>query len=209
MKISLSRLITLFSTMTLSLCSSLALAQSQQTYSGWTLSTNVDQININHEVANRPDVMVADSATAIGLAGEYFRSDSNMIYAIGLNYIMYNDNNEFSQYVEDNWYNGRNYEESDANAFMIFAEAGPKIYFGADNLSFFSARAGISAILDSTRSISYCSDCYSEDININGGLYGALGIGHSFDRFDLSLQFQQYFTGDIDNSLRLQVGFTF
>jgi len=36
-----------------------------------------------------------------------------------------------------------------------------------------------------------------------------LGVGHSFDRFDIGLQFQQYFSGDLDNSLRLRISSSF
>ena len=199
----------------ISLSSTLAVAHNQQADSGWSISGNVDHINIDHQAANRVDVMVAESATAIGIAGEYVDAGS-LTYAIGLNYIMYNDNNEFSQYVEDNWsddwdddWDSYSYEESNANAFMLFAEVGPTIYFGADEMSFFSVRGGVSGIFDSTRAINYCSDCYSENINLDGGLYGALGIGRTLSSFDISLQFQQYFTGDIDNSLRLKMAFNF
>ncbi len=216
MSITLSKFITAWIIVVCSLGSSFALAHNQQAYGSWSISTNVDHINIDPEAASRPDVMVADSATAFGVAGEYLSAGSDMTFAIGLNYIMYNDNNEFSQYVEDNWnddwyddWDSGSYEESDANAFMLYAEVGPTLYIGADDMSFFSVRGGVSAILDSTRSISYCSDCYSEDINLDGGLYGSVGIGHTFNRFDLSLQFQQYFTGDIDNSLRFKAAFNF
>jgi hypothetical protein len=216
MSITLPKFITACTFIVCGFGSPLVLAHNQPAYGSWSIATNLDHINIDSEAANRPDVMVDDSATALGVAGEYLFSGSDMAFAVGLNYIMYNDNNEFSQYVEDNWnddwyddWDDGSYEESDATAFMLFAEVGPKIYFGPDELSFFSVRGGASVIFDSTRSISFCSDCYSEDINLDGGLYGALGIGHSFSRFDLSLQFQQYFTGDIDNSLRLKAAFNF
>ena len=180
----------------------------QQDYSGWSWSGNVDHISIKNDVANRPDIQIGSQATALGLAAEYFTSSSEMTYSVGLNYIMYNDNNEFYQYV-DNYWNGTSYQQSDANAMMLYVEAGPKYRLGADGMSFFTARAGGSWIFDSTRSISNCSDCYSEDLNINGGLYGTLGIGHNFGNVEISLQFQQYFTGDLDNSVRLKVSSSF
>ena len=180
----------------------------QQDYSGWSWSANVDHITIDKEVANRPDILLSQSATAIGLGAEYFTSESEMTYSIGLNYIAYNDNNEFEQYVYDHW-NGSRYEKSDANAIMVYAEAGPKYRFGVDGSNFFTVRGGFSQIFASSRSIGYCDDCYSEDLDIKGGLYGSLGVGHSFNSFDLGLQFQQYFTGDLDNSLRLKISTTF
>lgn len=176
-------------------------------YSGWSWSGNIDHIGITKEVANRPDVLVGTDATAIGFAGEYFTSASEMTYTLGFNYLMYNDNNEFEQYVHD-WY-GSSYQQSDASAMMLYAEAGPRYRFGARGMSFFTARAGVSGIFASSRSISNCSNCYSEDINIDGGLYGVLGVGHNFGNVDISLQFQQYITGDLDNSLRLKFSTSF
>ena len=105
----------------------------QQDYSGWSWSANVDHITIDKDVANRPDIMLSQSATAIGFAAEYFTSENEMTYSVGLNYIAYNDNNEFEQYVYDHW-NGSHYEQSDANAVMVYAEAGPKYRFGADGM---------------------------------------------------------------------------
>ncbi len=212
MNITLNRLICNSALAALCSFSALTLAQDQPTYSGWTITANLDHINFDSAAASRPDVLISESGTAIGLAGEYLDSGRSMTYVVGLNYIIYNDNNEFAQYVQDYWYNDRydgSYEESSANALMLFAEAGPKIHFGTYHSSFFSARVGVSQIFDSTRSIDFCSDCYSEDIDIEGGFYGSLGIGHSFDQFDIGAEFQQYFSGDIDNSLRLKMAFSF
>lgn len=183
--------------------SSLALA-AEQTYSGWSWAAHVDHINITEDVANRPAVLVGESATAIGAAAEYFTSANDMVYAVGLNYIFYNDNNEFAQYIDSYW-SGYGYEESDAGAFMAYAELGPEYHFGADGLSFFTVRGGYSGIFASERAIDNCDNCYSEDINIDGGLYGLVGIGRSVGPVDLSLQFQQYFNGDLDNSFRFMI----
>lgn len=203
------RLPLLLTTLITAVASPFAFADNyQQDYSGWSWSANVDHLTIDKEVANRPDILLSQSATAIGFGAEYFTSESEMTYSLGFNYIAYNDNNEFEQYVHDHW-NGDRYEQSDANAIMVYAEAGPKYRFGVDGMNFVTVRGGFSSIFASSRSISYCDNCYSEDLDIEGGLYGSLGVGHSFNHFDLSLQFQQYFTGDLDNSLRLKISTTF
>jgi hypothetical protein len=111
--------------------------------------------------------------------------------------------------VRDNWYGDEGYEESDANALMLFAEYGPKYRFGQDNMSFFTVRGGVSGMLASERSISNCSNCYEEDIEIDGGVYGVLGIGQTLGSLDLSLQFQQYLSGDLDNTVRLKLSGAF
>jgi hypothetical protein len=186
----------------------LALAQSgnQARQTGWSWSGHADHINIDKEAA--AGQWIEDTAFAIGGAAEYYASDSENTLSLGASFIFYRDNAEFSQYVEDYW-GDEGYEESDANAFMLFAEYGPKYRFGQDNMSFFSVRGGVSGILGSERSISNCSDCYSEDIEIDGGVYGVLGVGQTLGAVDISLQFQQYFSGDLDNTLRLKISGAF
>lgn len=192
-------------------CSQLAIAQSGNSaplrQTGWSFSGHVDHVNIDKEAAAEPDAYVKDTATAVGAAAEYYSSDSENTLSLGASILFYRDNAEFSQYVRD-WYGG-GYEDSDANAFMLFAEYGPKYRFGRDNMSFFLVKGGISGILASERGISNCSNCYEEDIEIDGGAYGVVGIGQTLGSLDISLQFQQYFSGDLDNSLRLKIAGAF
>jgi hypothetical protein len=175
-------------------------------YTGWSWSGHVDHINIDKEAAFSQGIK--DTAIAVGGAAEYYSSNSENTLSLGINVLFYRDNAAFGQYVDDYW-SGVDYEESDANAFMLFAEYGPKYRFGRDNMTFVTIRGGISGILASERSISNCRNCYSEDIEIDGGVYGVIGIGQTLGRLDLGLQFQQYFSGDLDNSLRLKLSGAF
>lgn len=186
----------------------LAYAQNTNTVrqTGWSWSGHADHINIDKEAA--ASQWIEDTAFAIGGAAEYYASDSENTLSLGASMLFYRDNAAFSQYVED-WWGDYSYEKSDANAFMLFAEYGPKYRFGRDNMSFFSVRGGVSGILGSERSISGCNNCYEEDIEIDGGLYGVLGIGQTLGSIDISLQFQQYFTGDLDNTFRLKISGAF
>jgi len=175
-------------------------------YTGWSWSGHVDHVAIDSEAA--AEQWIEDSATAIGGAAEYYSSKTENTLVLGASVLLYHDNAEFAQYVEDYW-GDVDYTESDATAFMLFAEYGPKYRFGQDNMSFFSVRGGVSGILASERSISNCSNCYSEDIEIDGGVYGVLGIGQTLGSLDLSLQFQQYLSGDLDNTIRLKLSGAF
>ncbi len=170
-------------------------------YSGWSWSGHVGTLNLDSKVAYNE--YVKDSAWVAGVAAERYSSDSNLTFLIGLDFIGYDDEASFRQNTTD----GR--KSSDASAVMGYVEFGPRIPFGADKSNYFIAHAGLSGIFSSERSISNCSNCYSEDIDITGGFYGALGVGHSFGNLDLGLQFQQYFSGDIDNSLRLRLSSSF
>lgn len=185
-----------------------ALAQSNDNvrHTGWSFSGHADHVNIDKEAA--AEQWIEDTAFAIGAAAEYYASDSENTLLLGASILFYRDRAEFSQRVED-WWGYDSYEESSANAFMLFAEYGPKYRFGQDNMSFFSVRGGVSGILGSERSISNCGNCYSEDIEVDGGVYGVLGVGQTLGSIDVSLQFQQYFSGDLDNSIRLKIAGAF
>lgn len=203
---------TALKSLTLGVClaasSQFALAQADQNprQTGWSWSAHVDHINLDKQAA--AEQWIEDTALAVGGAAEYYASDSENTLSLGASLLFYNDNAEFSQYVRDHWGHG-SYEESDANALMLFAEYGPKYRFGQDNMSFFTVRGGVSGILASERSINDCRNCYSEDIEIDGGVYGVLGIGQTLGSLDLSLQFQQYLSGDLDNSIRLKISGAF
>ena len=175
-------------------------------YTGWSWSGHIDHVTIDSEAA--AEQWIEDSATAIGGAAEYYSSTTENTLVLGASVLLYRDNAEFAQYVEDYW-GDVDYTESDATAFMLFAEYGPKYRFGSDNMSFVTVRGGVSGILASERGISNCSNCYSEDIEIDGGVYGVLGIGQTLGSLDLSLQFQQYLSGDLDNTLRLKLSGAF
>ncbi len=183
-----------------------AVAQQYPATPGWSWSGHIEHMTFDEEAAW--DAGIADNATAIGFAVERFQNTNEYTWSLGANFIFYNDDDEFAQYVEDYW-GDVDYQESDASAISIFADYGPRYRFGADKLSFFTVRGGGTAIVYSERGIGNCTDCYSEDIDINGGVYGLIGIGRSTNVLDWSLQFQQYFSGDIDNVIRLKISGTF
>ncbi len=181
--------------------SAVAATPKEQAYSGWSWSAHVGTLSIDSKVAEQQGI--DDSAWVIGLAAERYSSDSIMTITLGADFIGYGDNYSFSQ----NTNKGR--KSSDASGALIYAEFGPRMPFGKDDTNYFVAHVGASGMINSERGISYCLDCYSEKIDVNGGLYGVLGVGHRFNSFDLGLQFQQYFSGDLDNSLRLRISSSF
>lgn len=170
-------------------------------YSGWSWSAHVGSLNIDSKVARQQGIK--SSAWVIGAAAERYSSDSILTFVVGVDLVGYSDNYSFSQ--ETN----KGEKDSDASAAMVYAEFGPRLPFGKDNNNYFIAHAGVSGIFSSERGIGNCTNCYSEDIDVKGGLYGVLGVGHTFNNFDLGLQFQQYMTGDLDNSLRLRISTSF
>ena len=175
-------------------------------YTGWSWSGHLDHVTIDTQAAD--EQRIENTATAFGGAAEYYSSTTENTLVLGGSILFYRDNAEFAQYVEDYW-GDIDYAESDATAAMLFAEYGPKYRFGQNNMSFFTVRGGVSGIFGSERSISNCRNCASEDIDIDGGVYGVVGIGQTLGSLDLSLQFQQYFSGDLDNTIRLKLSGAF
>jgi len=178
----------------------------RSSHGNWSWSGHIDHVTFDEEAA--AEAFIEDTATALGFAAEYYTNTSENTLSLGMNILFYRDNAAFGQYVEDYW-GDVDYSESDASAIMLYAEYGPKYRFGQDNMSFVVVRGGASGIFASERTIANCSDCYSEDIEMDGGVYGIVGIGQTLGSLDLSLQFQQYFSGDLDNALRLKLSGAF
>lgn len=167
--------------------------------STWAFTFGVEQIAFDQEQAQRE--LIDDSATALILEGEYF-FHSHYSLTLGLAFLPYDDDASFSQDTTGG------YKSSDASGMPIYGELGYKRFFGANAKTYITARAGVSAMVASERSISYCSNCYEEDINIDGGVYAMLGagvrLGHSWT---LGLHYKNYFSGDIDNAVG--IGFSY
>ena len=164
--------------------------------SGWSWSGHVANLNVDSKAAQEQHV--EDSAFVFGFAAERYSNTNMFTFTVGVDFIAYDDQRSFSQNTTGG------VKDSDASAILAYVEYGPRFVFGSDKANYVTAHAGFSGIFASSRGIGYCTNCNSEDINLDGGAYGSLGIGHSFTSFDIGLQFQQYFTGDLDNSLRLR-----
>ena len=184
------------------ICSpALAIAAQSQDSGGWSWSAHIANLNMDSKVAEEQGVN--DSIFVLGAAAERYFTGSDFTFSLGLDLLLFDDKDGFSNQTTG----GR--KSSSASGGMLFAEYGTKINFGENHQNFVEARAGYSGLLSASRSISYCDGCDSEDIEFDGGTYGLLGVGHSFTSFDLGLQFQQYFSGDLDNSLRLKISTVF
>jgi hypothetical protein len=166
----------------------------------WNFSVDLDSMKINSDAAERE--YIDDKATVLGFAAEYDTGKNGIVVGGGFDLISYDDNAGFDQNTN------RGNKSSNASGSLLYVEAGPTLHFGTEAKAFFDARLGYSHMMQSERSIDYCSNCYSEDINIDGGAYGTLAIGRLLgDHFALSLEYQQFFSGDLDNSLGLKFGY--
>ncbi len=148
---------------------------------------------------------ISDSAFGLKLGWEIKEQD--FIYGFGIHSYMYDDAHSFSQQVESTW-GSRSTEESDASGLALFGELGMSVA-RANNLDF-QVLAGIELMLVSDRSIAYCSDCYSQDIDVNSGLYVLPRVAlHANESFTLGVQYQHFFGGDLQSIPSAWIQFSF
>ena len=165
----------------------------------WAFNFGVEQVSFDKEKAY--EEYIDDSATALVIEGEYFFR-SHYSVTLGLEFLPYDDNAGFRQATTDGE------KSSDASGMSIYGEVGYKRFFGPNDKTYITARGGMSIMLSSERSISNCSNCYDEDIEIDGGFYGMLGLGVRLgDAWALGVHYKNYFTGDIENAVGLTVSY--
>lgn len=123
-------------------------------------------------------------------------------FNFGMSFIFYDDKGEFYQGVIDP-FGYYTVEDSDADAFHVYFEGGPKMPFS--DFSTLDVKLGYSLPLVSERSIDYCDYCYSEDIDIDAGFYGKAGITLSSRNVSFVSQYKYYF--DEDNGITDSVVF--
>lgn len=165
----------------------------------WAFNFGVEKVSFDKKKASLE--LIDDSATALVVEGEYFFS-SHYSVTIGLEFLPYDDEASFRQDTTGG------YKSSDASGMPIYGELGYKRFFGPNDKTYVTARAGMSVMLSSERSISNCSNCYEEDIDIDGGFYGLLGAGVRLGQsWALGVHYKGYFTGDIENAVGINVSY--
>lgn len=112
-------------------------------------------------------------------------------FNFGMSFISYDDQGEFGQAVIDP-YGFYTVENSDADAFHLYFEGGPNMPFS--DFSTLDLKLGYSLPIVSERSIDYCEGCYSEDIDIDGGLYGKTGISIGSNNVSFVSQYKYFFS---------------
>ena len=163
-------------------------------YSGWMLGIGYYGL----DKQNARQQLIGDSATFVKMGWE--GQIGMLVYGVGMNGFLLKDKGSFSERVEDNFGN-RSTESSDADAFGAYGELGVSFAFASSNK--FDLVGGFD-ILSADRSIGNCSDCRSEDIQLDGGLYLEPRLRMMSDSgFIFSIGYRKYMTGDINGGLNL------
>lgn len=170
---------------------------SSQLYGG------LGSVSFDPQVAASMAAQIDDSAFALEFGYER-RLKSGFVWGAGINFYSYSDNAGFSVITESQFGSVKR-SDSDASAFTGFGELGYS--FTPNKKVALSLMAGYERVFTSSRSISNCRNCPSEDIDIDAGAYLTPKVVYTFDNnWTLGLSYNGYVSGDIDNMVMLQIG---
>lgn len=169
-----------------------------------TIYLSAGEVALDSKIADSEGV--GDKPTYVRFAWEAQKHTG--IFGAGMSIFMYSDHESFSQRVERNYGGGRSTESSSAEAVNLYGEGGYS-HQATDNV-YFDILGGYELVLQSERSISYCSDCYSEDIDVDSGLYITPRMKVIADNgFTFLLAYHHYLSGDAEQGLSVGLGYTF
>ncbi|MEW6990264.1 outer membrane beta-barrel protein [Colwelliaceae bacterium 6441] len=163
--------------------------------------------NIDSEVADQE--LIDDSATyiRIGWEGKKQLENNAIIFGAGISGLLYSDNAKFKQEVKST-FGKHSTASSSAESFGAYAELG--YYHSLNERADLGVFAGYDFAFSSSRSISNCSDCKSEDIDVDTGLYIMPKVKFAINQnWSLSLGYHHYLSGDVENTIAISVGSNF
>ena len=165
----------------------------------WDLGFDLGSVTLDSAEAEAQGV--EDGAGVVAVTANYNRAQ--WLISLGLDVVVYEDTESFTVIVRDTF--GDEFKaDSDASGVVLSAAAGPQWYFGSDQQINLFAQAGLAAMVKSEREISQCSDCPSQDIELDAGPFVMAGANYYFNKFGIGLLAHQYLSGDLNSSLRVR-----
>lgn len=154
---------------------------------------------------------IEDSATGFGFELDYEKS--GWYTTVSAEYLAYDDNLTFRQKViGTGWANkgDSSTKSSNASGLLMGMASGVVRYYGESNDIGLYAQGGINIMARSERTIEACSNCSSQDIDIDGGLFIKTGVKKKFGRMNIGLHAKYYLSGDsLNSTLALSIGSDF
>lgn len=188
------------------LASSVAVSQEQPTQSGeWDFGLGIGQIGIDSEAASQS--RIDDSALTFDLFATYRKA--NWLGTGGLQFISYDDEDQFTVSVRNNFSGNVSSEDSSATGMLLHAAYGPMWDLQQNTAVKGYLQGGLAVMVSSERSVDFCENCPEEDIDVNGGVFGRAGVLYNFSSVAIGASYTQYISGDLDNSLMLTIATSF
>lgn len=165
---------------------------------GWVFGVGEAQIDKQTAFEER----VGSSATYIqaGWQGQ----KNHLVFGAGLSIYMFNDKDSFSQDVENGW-GDVSRESSSADGYGLYGELGYSWMIKPQTIHL-DLMGGLEMIW-AERSIANCSDCYSEDIDVDSGLYVKPSMKFIAENgFFFNIAYTQYLSADFNSRINLAIG---
>lgn len=164
-------------------------------FGAWHFSGYVGNTAINKQVAKTEKV--GESALTFGFTADYEKGP--LLSSIGMSFLTFEDKAGFSQDTTGGE------KDSSASGMQLTAATGGLWRLGSDKSIVLSAQAGLGLMVESSRSISYCSDCSEEKIDISSGVFGKVSALKNINQsFAMGLSYTRYFgTDDLDSEVAL------
>lgn len=167
---------------------------------------NAELINFDPDIAAASGISDSGFGIGVGYAGEKGLFNFN----IGASFFIIDDEDEFSQRVENDWTGDESTEDSSIDAGSIYIDGGIQLPLSESGNFVLGLNAGY-RYFDIDRGITYCSDCYSENVDIESTTYLKPFARFGFsDAISGTLAYYSY-NGDkgADNSLQFSVDWNF
>ena len=164
----------------------------------WAFSGVASMLSINE--ASAAEQGVKKDGLLISFIGDYY--DNGWLTSIGFGSLFYEDERAFKQRTVDD--RGREYDsESSAIGFLLSGASGYQWSFGSKRNTHLSLQGGYELFLESQRSIGSCSNCASEKIDLDAGVFSKFRLLHNVGNSAVGLQFVKYLSDDLDYSIGL------
>jgi len=183
---------------------------SDQTYvntpQGWSMNVNLGLVSINSDLSSQG---LGDSGSVFGLS--FDKLDENKYLSLFVERVTFDDEYSFTQdVVVTSSYSGSSNatEKSEASALSIGGAYG-LAWFVNENKSMLYAQGGVNLLVDATRGIPNCSNCYEEDLDVSGGVFGRVGANIFADNIVLGVYSSFALSGDVESNFGVKIGFQY
>ncbi len=175
----------------------------------WSLGGSLSYFNLDTEQAAK--LGISENAFSVGVKVNYLQE--SWLTTLSGQALIYNDKNSFREDVEGTGiFNNGDFDikSSDASGAIFSIATGGYWRFGDKGSLSFLTQVGLSSVVASERSIAECSNCRSEDIDLDGGAFVKVAVAKKLESVNIGLQATQYVSGDgLKNSIGVTLSTTF
>lgn len=172
---------------------------------------NVERLSLKSDSAE--ELGLGKYANAINITYRRANLDNGRLLNMGFGLVYYDDDAQFNETVHINGGPVTDDRNSQVQSLSFEADYGLLNLMGDQQINYWTLRAGYTGLpfgkRTAERDNEVCNSCREDNVKIKGGAYGVVGIGHYFERSELSLEYRQYASGDLNNSVRLSFGYGF